>query len=308
MKGREYMKLRDLLRTPHLKEPPRRHPLLVVIWGVVIFISMELTLLPGFFLIEGDKPSDIGTWDPETILIFGLWAFLGGIPLSLMILRLLWRRQLVWMGFRPGMRGFSIGFGSGLLLSGLVIGILTVFGVAQTDSQWDQYENLEIIYFLLGFFGIMLFVGLVEEAFFRGILFREWSRSWNPVIAAVIGSLIFGGFHVSNMDNPTTNDMISIILSIFIIGILLSVLYHFTGNLWTVIGLHAAWNFSLIAIFGVTLSGLEPGPALFTTSFEGSTYLTGGDFGVEASVVTYGILGLATILIFFIYRKRIHRT
>ncbi|MNZ96715.1 hypothetical protein D3C78_1159210 [compost metagenome] len=54
-------------------------------------------------------------------------------------------------------------------------------------------------------------------------------------------------------------------------------------------GLHFAWN-ALEGLLGIPVSGL-PAAGLFTVKANGAAWLTGGDFGLEGSIVTV-ILGL----------------
>ncbi|MNJ74853.1 hypothetical protein D3C77_718530 [compost metagenome] len=54
-------------------------------------------------------------------------------------------------------------------------------------------------------------------------------------------------------------------------------------------GLHFAWN-ALESTLGIPVSGL-PAAGLFTVKANGAAWLTGGDFGLEGSIITV-ILGL----------------
>ncbi|MNN55380.1 hypothetical protein D3C81_1702530 [compost metagenome] len=54
-------------------------------------------------------------------------------------------------------------------------------------------------------------------------------------------------------------------------------------------GLHFAWN-ALEGLFGIPVSGF-PADGLFNVKVSGEALLTGGNFGLEGSIVTV-ILGL----------------
>jgi membrane protease YdiL (CAAX protease family) len=60
--------------------------------------------------------------------------------------------------------------------------------------------------------------------------------------------------------------------------------YMLTRNLWMAIGLHAAWNFTQGAIFGIPVSG-NPAQGLVTSELAGPAILSGGGFGLEASAI-----------------------
>jgi hypothetical protein len=57
-----------------------------------------------------------------------------------------------------------------------------------------------------------------------------------------------------------------------------------TRSLWLPMGLHAAWNFTEGEVFGVPVSGI-PEHGLFQARISGPELLTGGAFGLEASIV-----------------------
>ena len=56
-----------------------------------------------------------------------------------------------------------------------------------------------------------------------------------------------------------------------------------TRRLWLVTGFHFTWNFSLGGIYGLTVSGVDA-KGLFSSEIEGSNFLTGGAFGIEAAL------------------------
>ncbi len=156
--------------------------------------------------------------------------------------------------------------------------------------------------------GLLLhfFVGMFEETLFRGILFRfleEGSGSW---IALILTALFFGLSHWAN-PHATVWSSIAIALEA---GILFGAVYMATRSLWVVMGLHTAWNFLQGTIFGVAVSGAgAPTDSLFQPFIQGNPWLTGGAFGIEASVIAVA-LGLGLGIYFMVQamrRKRIMR-
>ena len=57
-----------------------------------------------------------------------------------------------------------------------------------------------------------------------------------------------------------------------------------TRNLWMAIGLHAAWNFTPGFIFDGPVSGVDQN-GLVEAKLSGPELLSGGTFGLEASVI-----------------------
>jgi len=68
--------------------------------------------------------------------------------------------------------------------------------------------------------------------------------------------------------------------------------------------LHTAWNFLQGNMFGVAVSGNgAPTDSLFRPLIQGNSWLTGGAFGIEASVITV-VLGLGLGIYFIVHAVR----
>ena len=119
-------------------------------------------------------------------------------------------------------------------------------------------------------------------------------------------ALLFGFSHLSN-PHATVWSAIAIALEA---GISLGAVYMATRSLWFAMGLHTAWNFLQGTIFGVAVSGNgAPTDSLFRPLIQGNPWLTGGAFGIEASVIAVGLgLGLGLyLLVHAVRQKRIMR-
>jgi membrane protease YdiL (CAAX protease family) len=137
-----------------------------------------------------------------------------------------------------------------------------------------------------------LATGVFEELLFRGGVFRlaeEWFGSW---AALVISSLVFGFVHLNN-EEATLQGVVSI--SIWA-GILLAATYLLTRRLWLGIGLHAAWNYTQGTAYSGIVSGNAPPEGFVKSTLQGSEWLTGGSFGVEASVVAVAVCSTVGVL------------
>ncbi|MGN6057157.1 MAG: lysostaphin resistance A-like protein, partial [Sphingomicrobium sp.] len=140
------------------------------------------------------------------------------------------------------------------LALGLLIGLVLFAGVAAVAALAGAYSIVaccsakQLLIILLNA-GIT--AAVLEELFFRGILFRwieEFAGSW---AALIVTSALFGMAHLAN-PNATWFTSLAIALEA---GVLLGAAYMLTRSLWMPIGLHAAWNFTQGYIFGVPVSG-----------------------------------------------------
>lgn len=132
---------------------------------------------------------------------------------------------------------------------------------------------------LAAMLGLALSSGVAEEILFRGIFFRLTEKMMGSWFALAFSAGLFGYLHIGNA-NATWFSSAAIAVEA---GIMLGALYMLTRRLWAVIGLHAAWNFTQGYIFGIPVSGMKT-PSLVQSTLSGSDWMTGGAFGLEASV------------------------
>ncbi len=83
-------------------------------------------------------------------------------------------------------------------------------------------------------------------------------------------------------------------------GLMFSALYALTGRLWVPIAAHFAWNFAQGYLFGAAVSGGDLGSsvAVSTPNPRVGSWLSGGDFGPEASVFALVVLTAVTVAAF----------
>ncbi|MDZ4719581.1 MAG: CPBP family intramembrane glutamic endopeptidase [Roseiflexaceae bacterium] len=149
-----------------------------------------------------------------------------------------------------------------------------------------------------------ILVGVFEETLFRGILFRFLEEGFGSWIALAITASFFGISHLSN-PHATVWSAIAIALEA---GVLIGAVYMATRSLWFAMGLHTAWNFLQGALFGIAVSGTgSPPESLFQPLIQGDHWLTGGAFGIEASVIPV-VLGLGLGIVFSVRAVRQNHT
>ncbi len=240
---------------------------------VNLILGLALALGTGLAL-HARAPGDEG----EAIaaaLLFAVYAA-GG--------RWIERRPLTEFQGHGGFGEFFGGLGLGIGIFSLVLLVLWMLGVYHPGG-WGTAAALGP-----GMLDAMN-AGVLEETLFRGFLFRLIAMVGGTWSALVVTAALFGAAHAAN-PGATLASSAAIAVEA---GILLGVAYALTGRLWFAIGLHAGWNFAEGSIYGMSVSGLQATPALFTGSLRGPIALTGGAFGPEASIVAV-IVCLATAL------------
>ena len=178
----------------------------------------------------------------------------------------------------PALRDTAIGLGIGFSIMALAVGVAALLGIYRIVGAGDTSRLvLELI-------AVAIMPGFTEELLFRGILFRwleEFGGSW---LALLVTSALFGLAHILN-PNATWFSSFAIAVEA---GVLLGGAYMLTRSLWLAMGLHAGWNFTQGEIFDVPVSGIDE-HGLVQAKLSGPELLSGGQFGLEASVIALAI-------------------
>ena len=167
------------------------------------------------------------------------------------------------------------GFAQGTLLFSAIVGVAALLGVYRALGLSPAEDWLPIL------IGTGLMAGVTEEILLRGIVFRwleELGGSW---LALALSALLFGFLHAAN-PNATVVSSLAIALAA---GVLLGGAYMLTRNLWLAIGLHAGWNVTQGLLWDVPVSGFAL-DGWVESRLVGDPMLSGGSFGLEASVIT----------------------
>jgi uncharacterized protein len=190
---------------------------------------------------------------------------------------------------RDGAHGLLVGF----LIFSLIVGVAAVLGVYHivAGGTWGSFLTI--------LFSMGIGPGFREELWFRGVLFRfseEFGGSW---FALIVTSALFGLSHLGNHDASWVSTLFIAVEA----GLVLGALYMLTRNLWMCMGFHAAWNVTQGFIWDVPVSGF-PVHGLVTAKLTGPVLLSGGPFGLEASLIAFVC---ATPLGLFYVKKAVDR-
>lgn len=184
--------------------------------------------------------------------------------------------------------GALAGMASAFVCIAVCIGVIAVFGgyrIVGFDAGYQPWADL----LTLG-----LTAGIAEEIMMRGILLRlleEWLGSWGAV---ALSALVFGLVHVGNKDGTLWGGIAIAIEA----GLLFGAIYLATRSLWWCMGFHFMWNIAEGPIFGSIVSGNGTQRSWLIAQWNGPEWLTGGTFGLEASIVPVIVLGsLAVVLL-----------
>ena len=268
----------------------------VLLFGFFFFIVTLLLAIPAILAIVGTSPQQLKDNLIPTLsgLLTGNYLWLLVVLefaislISVCIFRFFVdRRSFISLGWE--LQGFA-----GEALTGLFIGpallcltsvLLLLSGHLEwTDIVWDPST-------LFISLGLMALIAFSEELVFRGYILGNLLESFhNRFLALSISAFLFACFHLTNPGLHTLA-----FANLFLVGLLLGINYIYTKNLWFSFLFHLSWNFFQGPILGFKVSGLTL-PSLLQAEPKGDLFLTGGDFGLEGSILNT-LISFASVLI-----------
>jgi membrane protease YdiL (CAAX protease family) len=182
--------------------------------------------------------------------------------------------------------GIGLGF---ILVSALLI---TAFG--GYSFTWTGDGFMSVVWTAVV---VQTGAAVTEELLFRGLALQALEQLWGSWAAIVITSLFFGAAHLGA---PGASAWSGLAIALEA-GVLLGAAFLWRRNIWFVVGLHFAWN-TTEQLLGIPVSGHAP-EGLFTVDVHGSALLTGGSFGLEASIMPV-LMGVAIAVPMLVRARR----
>lgn len=307
--------MKAFLKSIFVKEG-RLHPLLRSIFYLVAYVLVTVAAQTAFLtayiiyrvasgespqIMQGVSPMSFLLDNPFLLLLIEAIGLAALLALTYAFRRYIDRESFVSLGFvrRKGWLA-EIGWGValGFVLMALIFAVEWGGGLLEVQGFAWEVKPLGTISGLLGqylLFSIM--VAVSEEMVFRGYLLANLRQWRGDVLAILLSSILFGVFHGLN-PHATPLALAQLVLA----GVVFSLAFLVTGNLWLPMAFHFSWNFFEGPIFSFPVSGLELGGLLRLKVSETAPLITGGPFGPEAGLVGLGALSL-TILLFVYARK-----
>ena len=207
------------------------------------------------------------------------------------------RREATELRLRPV--HLMLGLASGTVLVALPIAVLFALGAYEKVLFRGVSPALWSVAVLIGIAAVL------EELVYRCLLLRLLERALGTSIALAAQALIFAVGHLENVHQGRTVDVVAMLVSVTLLGLLWGGLFVLARNLWVVAANHAAWNFTIL-LSGVPLSGIEDWRALapFESRYAGPDWLTGGMFGPESSLLVIVSTTVAVALLLRAARRR----
>lgn len=251
----------------------------------------------GFFWVGGaiGLGSGVGGWLPASMQVLSpLLLALGALVGYYSFVRVVERRAVVELLSRGWFAEAAAGLAIGAGLFSAVVGVLFLLGSYTATVASAASSVLPALM-------TAVMAGVTEELLVRAVAFRileSWLGSW---LALGISAVLFGLMH---LPNPAATVLSAAAIALEA-GVMLAAAYMVTRRIWLAIGIHIAWNFTQGGIFGLPTSGVQSSGFL-EGHVRGSSLLTGGAFGPEASIVAVVVCLAAGVYLLRLARSKGH--
>lgn len=261
-----------------------RNPVLVVLAIIFLLIFPKLWLGDIFILKSINNINAIKNLAPNDRFILSM---LYGTVISSLLMYIFAKKYL-------NRNNLSLGLSSPNkiknYLKGALLGFVMISGVFLQLKIYNQSQislntsNVPAGIFL-GFFIGWIIQGFNEELMCRSILMNYFAAVNGVKSAIITNSLIFAILHLGN-------DGFGIFpfVNIFLMGVIFSLLFYLSDDIFLPAAVHTFWNFAQANIYGINVSGItQSNISLIKTQLTGNPFLTGGAFGVEGGFITFWI-------------------
>ncbi len=253
-------------------------------WWLLIFFLVMAGILVSTMLAASKFGFEITMGIQALIILSATWfcQLMRRRPITEVMGKLNWR----WL------KEFAMGNLAGAVLMILPALILAALGLV--NLQWNSAAQSTLLSGLL----LCISVAFAEELLFRGFMFQRLNDGLGTWLAQLI---LAAWFLLTHLNNPGMTGSVKFLagLNIFLASIMFGLAFLRTKSLAMPIGLHFMANWMQGSVLGFGVSG-SSSPGFMIPQFTGApAWLTGGAFGLEASIP-----GLICVIlaIFLLYR------
>ena len=262
---------------------------------VALFFLWPQTARPANWLVAHRWISGLDEWTAAMHL-----AAFAAVLIPTVIAAWLERRSIADYGL-PWKRAFGARFWEGAAWgAGVTTLQVALLQASQSISLHSAGLNIKTAFASCGRWAFaMLAIALFEECLKRGYLQFVLGRSMGFWPAAILLGSLFG---LEKLLVPDYRNVIAF-LGVVLYALLVCLTLRLTGSLWFAIGFHSALEWTAVFVFGMSTPILpNPQGTLLTPVFQGPVWITGGQSGLVASILTP--LGFAFVWIMLRHRFR----
>lgn len=233
----------------------------------------------------------------EYAMIFNLWSTLLVSLIVYLFVKYYQKRNPASLGLVDKRKGKS--YLLGLLIGSGMLGISFLLSYLLSGFKIRlNIQNIDLKIFILFVIG-WIFQGFEEEFITRSVLMNYLGALRNPKVGIIANSLIFSILHLGN-----SYFNLLAFANIFLMGLVFSMLFYIRDSIYISAAAHSMWNFLQGNFFGINVSGIITSKnTIFLSESVGNKWISGGGFGIEASLVVTIVEILALYLLYKKARK-----
>lgn len=272
-------------------------------------LAFWLCYIAGLFIAEGaviilhfalEKNMLVGdVFDPQTITLIMYYGYIVMAGVALLYWKLIEKKPLSEMGLTKRFGNYLIGILAGVLLLAVSVAAIVFTG---SIKYHGIYNNADILMILL-LFGGFIIQGATEEILCRGIVLHTLKEKTSVAVAVNVSTVLFIMPHCSSLFEQGVVYGILGVCNLALISTIFSLLTIRFKSIWAACGLHSFWNAILYSVLGLNLSGNdETVTAIFNMQSVGKNIWNGGEYGIEASIITTVVLAIAAAIVWYVSR------
>ncbi len=191
----------------------------------------------------------------------------------------------------------------GIILSALLPAFVVTVFLFIGKVETHMYTPGEIIFIVIASMMTALKAGILEEMLFRGFIMTLLEHRWNQYVAILAPSLLFGLAHIPSMEYFSAEGILLLVVSGTLVGVMFSLATYKGTSIMNGVLMHAVWNFTMVTdiLHITTIEGSYGDPICSVIIPADNIWLTGGGFGVEASLIA--VIGYSLVCALLVFMK-----
>ncbi len=270
-----------------------------VCYAVGLLIAEGLAILLHFICGKNIFKGEM--FDDWTITLITYYGYCVMLTVTVLYWKLIEKKPLKEMGLTKRFNVFFLGAVIGVLLVSLSLCVVVLTG----SIQYLGYpKNAPVLSFLL-LLGGFIMQGGAEEVLCRGLVFHSIKEKCALKTAFIISTCLFILPHASGLFVGGAVYGVIGVINLILISAVFSGLTMYFKNVWAAWGVHSFWNALLYGMFGLNLSGNQgQSKAIFYFHNAKKNIWNGGEYGIEASLITSFVLLGCLAVMYLLYKRK----
>ncbi len=266
-----------------------------------LFVGIGEALIIGILSAMGYDPLHGVLPEGNIAVLLKYYGFAVFFVVTLLYCKLFEKRKLKSLGFNKRVLDYFVGAVLAVVLLAVIMFVCCVTGV----MSFGGFTSGTDVLYLLALFAGFLIQGSAEELVCRGFLLPSLLKKTSLPVAVLVSSTAFALPHLPTVLEADPQFALIGVINLYLVSAVFSLLFILRSNIYIVCGLHSVWNFVLNGAMGLSVSGSNSNEnSLLNFNVNAQNILSGGAYGVEASVVTAVLLGIVTIILVKLCHKR----